>query len=308
MATQPLETEEEGFVEGAEDGAEDEGAQTGGEEDQQGEEGQSGGEDPTEETARQMGWKPKEEFGGNPDDWVDWQEFLDVDQIASPQLRARNRTLGRRLDQAERKAKRLEKDMRDLKGFYERSEQRGYERARAELLGKQRDAAADADIDAYDSYSEQLAELDKEKPGAELQPDISAEESQKVFMKWHAKRGWYGKDTQKTAAFDAIAMELGDFRQTDFSPAEYLEEVERMAKEEYPEAFMGDKPQQQAAPRRKSPVGGVSEGRGRQNAETFENLPNEAKAQYTRFEKMGYQLDKADFAKDAWQQIKAENA
>lgn len=266
--------------------------------------GEEGGDERalTEDDARRMGWKPREEFAGDEADWSDWQEWLDVDSKTAPQLRHRNKVLSRKLDQLDRGYKKIERTLDGVKGFIDRSEQRGYERAMAELKERQREAVADADPDAYDRASEQIDRLEADRKQADDAPKVDVE-AQQAFNRWRIEATWYGKDTAMTATADAYANEIGTYRDLGMEPGEYLELLEDRVKKEFPHKFTNGNG---AAPRRASAVGGVNETRGARNAETFDNLPAEAKAQFRNFEQMGVPIDKAAFARDAWQVIKQE--
>lgn len=263
---------------------------------------QSGGDEPelSEDFARSVGWKPLEEFTGKPEEWKDWADFLDTEQANAPQLRQRNKVMLRRVDQAEKRAKNAEKAVNELKSYYERSEQRAYERALNELKAQQRAAVTYSDPDAFDRAQREIDQLEKDRDTAR---PSGPQEGERAFMRWHAKRGWYGKDSQKTAAVDAVFLDMGPYHEIGMEPSAYLDEVERRAKEEFPEAFMDA---HTMTPRRTSAVGGVETTRRSTGAETFDNLPSDAKAQFRRFEQMGTKISKDDFARDAWAVIKAE--
>ena len=259
----------------------------------------------TEDLALRMGWKPKDEFAGAPEEWNDWKEWLEVEHRPQSQLRHRNKVLTRKLDQEARRNKAIELTLENLKGFVARSEQRGYERALADLREQQRTAVADADPDAYDRASEQIDRLETERKQEEAAPQVNPAASQ-AFNRWRAKGGWYGKEPLKTAAMDAVCADMGMYRDLGMDPDEYLTIAEERAMKEYPRAFPDVMQANGAAPRRPSAVGAVTETRGARNAETYDNLPADAKAQFRRFEQMGMPIKKDDFARDAWQVIKAE--
>lgn len=292
MASKPLEQEfdDEPEIEGVEGGEPDDQPQTDDSE-----------PEISEDAARRAGWKSRDEFKGDAEDWTDWRDFLDVERKTAPQLRHRLKVANRKIEQLDKRDRQRERDIKTLKQLYEAQ---GYERAKDELEGRQRAAAELGDVDAFDAAKDQLKELDKQHSKAEPATSGGAD---KAFMRWHAQRGWYGSDSQKTAALDAVCMDMGTYQDLGLDPLAYLEEAERRAKEEFPMAFDEQQQQRQApAPRQRSAVAGVSERRGNSGEETFENLPREARQQFDRFEKMGEKIDKAVFTKLTWASIKAE--
>lgn len=122
-----------------------------------------------EAEARRAGWRPVEEYRGAPGTWRSAEEFLARGREINPILQ-------RKLDATVQTNTRLEGEVRELKGTVDRqtqqiqellnqnrtADQRGYERARRELLKQQRDAAASGDVAAYDAVSEQISTLDEE--------------------------------------------------------------------------------------------------------------------------------------------------
>jgi hypothetical protein len=62
----------------------------------------------TEVRARTMGWVPKEEYKGNPDNWRDANEFVRRGEEILPIVQERNRDLTRRLTELETRSQQQE--------------------------------------------------------------------------------------------------------------------------------------------------------------------------------------------------------
>ena len=121
---------------------------------------------------------------------------------------------------------------------------------------------------------------------------------QKTFRKWERDNDWYGKDKAMTAFADAEARDMGSYSDNAMDPDEYLEELTERVKKEFAHKF--------ELPKKRSAVEGVGETRATKGAETFDNLPAEAKAQFKRFETMGIPVKKDTFAQQAWAEIKKD--
>ncbi|HKX22451.1 MAG TPA: hypothetical protein VJM81_04175 [Rhizorhapis sp.] len=258
----------------------------------------------SEDYARRLGWKPKDEYKGDPDQWQDWKDFLDEDKAASPLLKAQIKVLKRRLDQADRRYRSVEKTLNESKDYFSKVEQRAYERAVKDLREKQRAAVALADEDAFDAATEELEQLNKDmKAGKEPEKQQVDPEMQRVYRKWHRENDWYGTDEAMSAVADKIADKLvaGGFNgQSDPEEfAEFMEEITSRVKKEFPHKF-------EAPTKKRSAVEGVPANRNTRGAETFDNLPSEAKEQFKRFEKMGIPVTKEQFTKDAWAELKKD--
>ena len=250
-----------------------------------------GDPEPSEEQARRLGWKPKDEFKGDASQWRDWQDFLNEDLSNAPQLKATVKLLKRRLDQTDRRYKKLESTLDEAKEYFSKAEQRAYDRAVADIKAKQRAAVALADEDAYDEADEELKQLEKDaKAGKTAKaPEVDPEVT-KTFRKWERDNDWYGTNEVMTAAADAIAKKMGSYSDNDMDPDEYLEELTARVKKEFPHKF--------ELPKKRSAVEGVGETRATKGQKTFDHLPAEAKAQCDRFIAQGLIKDRAQYVKD----------
>lgn len=264
------------------------------------EEGQTEASEPSEEQARRIGWKPKEEYNGPPENWRDWKEFLDEDLSNAPQLKATVKLLKRRLEQADKRQKRFEKTLDEAKEFMSKTDERAYERAVKDLRAKQRSAVALGDEDAFDEAADEMDALLKDAKGGKpaKTPEIDPE-VQKAFRKWERDNDWYGTDDAMTAYADRVAAKLGSYSDNDMDPDEYLDELTARVKKEFAHKF--------ELPKKRSAVEGVGETRPTKGQETFDNLPADAKAQFARFEKLGIPVKKDVFAREAWDEIKKDS-
>jgi hypothetical protein len=269
-------------------------------EQQAGNDDDGGDPEPSEEQARRLGWKPKEDYKGESE-WRDWKEFLDEEALNAPQLRAANKVMKRREAQMEKRLRKMEAAFNEVKQYVTEAEERGYNRAVTDIRKRQREAVALGDTDAYDEAEQELADLTKEvKAKAPKQPEVDPE-VQKSFRKWERDNDWYGSDDVMTAVADRIAAKMGTYAENDMEPDEYLEELTARVKKELPHKFKSD-----PLPKKRSAVEGVGETRAARNAETFENLPLEARQQYQRFIDMDVPVKKDVFTKNAWDKIRKE--
>lgn len=151
-----------------------------------------------EEKARRLGWKSKEEFKGNPDDWTDAESFIKIGEENLPVLKENFRKL-------EDKTRKLEKELESTKKYQEHIGKIQYERALEQLQKQKLQAVQDADIEAYQSLSDQEKKLtDDYNPKVESSEgnanvEISEADAQ-TFREWQSRNNWFGSRPEMTEA------------------------------------------------------------------------------------------------------------
>lgn len=219
--------------------------------------------------ASEMGWRPKEEWKGDPDKWKPADAFMrsTVDV---------NHKLGNRL-----------KSMEDQLSRVARTSVAMTERAVAaerERLLKEREEAFDAgDRDAYQRAEHELRKV--ETVATPVVPDET-----QSFVEKHSN--WFGKDQEATAWAVNRADELA---KTGLGPARQLAIVEREAKQMFPEFFADDRHKPKPAPLNTPGVrSAVSAKKG------FASLPPEAQKEALYFEKKG--VPREEYAKTYYEE------
>lgn len=261
------------------------------------EEQQSGGN--AEAEAREMGWRPKEDFKGDPDRWVDAAEFIRRGNEFLPIVRSK-------LERSEARVQELEtKFEREISGLKKMSA-RALEQQRKQLTDRfeeeKRKAVELGDTEAYDkankAQQDALKDLTKEaKEAAEEDGDELGDKSglskrdKATLDGWLAENTWFKSSRLLTAAADDHWDAL-DRESPGMAFAEKLEEVKRRVAEDFPDKF-GKK----AAPKPSAVEGSSRVGSNGTGASLFSRLPAEAKAQADEFIKQhGLFLEKGETA------------
>lgn len=183
-----------------------------------------------EQKASQLGWKPQEQFQGDPSKWVSAEEFLDRADHVMPILRENNRRLQGELESERKAREKLElalSDMRDsveaMKEYQTKETERAVKQAREALLTQLRQAKTDGDVDLEVRLTSELSQVDADLRAAEVAKAEEKETAEKAkgekaptakpeldpaFLRWQGRNEWYGKDPRKTAIANGIAMEL----------------------------------------------------------------------------------------------------
>jgi hypothetical protein len=235
----------------------------------------------SEAKARRQGWRPKDEYRGPEDKWVDADAFLKRSDEELPVMRER--------------LKKQDRDLADLKGtvakfaeHHAKVEKIAYERAMAEVKKQRREALAIGDADGFEQAEERLAELKEVKPAA-TQKEAAAEVAPEVKA-WVEKNTWFDPKTTMgkyaMAAHDEIMRDNPDMPIT-----EQLDAVAKEVKQRFPEKFANAK---RSAPPAVEGATTVASGKG---SKSYANLPAEAKAACDKFLKQGLIKSKEDYLK-----------
>jgi hypothetical protein len=238
--------------------------------------------------ATKMGWKPPEQFNGDPSRHVDAETFYKRGQEMMPILKAQNKTLLKRLEIAEKDAKRAA-------DFFSKAEQRAYERAVAEIRAEQEAAVESGDMAAHRAAADKLDKL--EKPAALAKADERTDEQRaEEFADWGKANKWYAADPVMQAYANAQAQAIASAKGGFLDRADLdavTEKVKAKFEDEFPEVFAAA-----AKPKPRNPVEGVPVGRPRSGGNTYADLPPEAKATCDKWVKNGIIKSPDDYVKN----------
>lgn len=197
-----------------------------------------------EERASTVGWRPKEEWEGNPEDWVDAKEFLArggfIDRIKeqSSIIKKMQKTIAS-----------MEQDKNVLIEHYKKVRETEYKRALNDLKAQRKEAYQYGDLDLVDEIDDQIQELKVEvsKPTAQPEPEVHQD-----IVEFMDNNPWYGPegDILLTEQADRLASKMVQLNPSlNKEPKKVLDKVLEVLKEEYPHKFGA-----QSKPARKSSV------------------------------------------------------
>ena len=140
--------------------------------------------------ALDSGWSDKDQFTGDPDTWVDYEEFN------------RRTPLFERIHDQGRVIKDLNKKLDAVIKWNKTVESKTREKVLSELKAEQRKAVEDGDTERYDEVEQQIDDLSKEE-GLEIQeeqeetkPDLP--EIPDCVQQFADRNEWFEKDQQMT--------------------------------------------------------------------------------------------------------------
>jgi hypothetical protein len=248
--------------------------------------------------ARSQGWRPKEEFRGDPERWRPADEFLRNTEEYLPLLRKHTRTIEAKLEASTAKIDEMTQVLTAFRDFASRGEQRAYERARAELQAKREVAVSHADTETFKAVDRELAELEKTvAPKAAVAPPppatVARPETPPEITQWVEENPWFNSSRVLGAVARELDAELMQSR-PGLSLSERLSLVKTEVQRRFPDKF--ENPNREAATSVSAPSGNQTPRKAAKKS--YENLPPEAKKACDKFVKTipGFKVD--DYVRD----------
>lgn len=241
--------------------------------------------------AESQGWVPKERFRGNESDWVDAEVFVKRGREILPILRKNNENLIKDLNATKQQLQDFREAAEEFKKFQKESYQRkaqDYEKQIVEIKESRAQAISDGDgqkvnalDDALDQAKEDFKEAKQAVKDADVvrTPDPTPEAIEPGLQQWLDRNTWFGQDKRMTGMVNGIGESLRlEFPLLKGQP--FLDKLDEVLAEEFPNKFG----------KKQSPSSRVESGSGRQSrsgssAQSYDNLPQEAKAACDRFVK-----------------------
>ena len=183
---------------------------------------------PLEEKALSMGWKPAEEFEGNPDDWRSAKEFIDRD------------SLYKKIHNQSREIRKTQEAMQALIDHNKKLTQSQREDKATQLQSSKLQAMEEGDYSSASQIDEQIAALsaaEDDLPSIDIEP--VAEETPN-FVAFKDRNPWYTSDNEMTAVADALANSYVQSKQIagqSYSEQDVFDHVEATMPKRFPEHF-----------------------------------------------------------------------
>lgn len=241
--------------------------------------------------AESQGWVPKERFRGNESDWVDANTFVKRGREILPILRKNNENLVKDLNATKEQLKEFREAAEEFKKFQKEAYERKaneYEARIKEIKESRAQAISDGDgqkVNALDDALDQAKEDLKEAKQAVKEADTVKEAPppaaniEPELQTWLDGNEWFGQDKRMTA----VANGIGESLRLEFPLLKgkaFLEKLDEVLAEEFPNKF-GKK----QSPASRVESGSGRQGRGGSNAQSYDNLPADAKAACDKFVK-----------------------
>lgn len=199
---------------------------------------------PIEEQARLRGWKPLEEYHGDPKRWRSAEDFMRVGQNDRAILAEENRRLGIKVHRMERQLTELQNTaaeqvaaLGEMRELARRADDRGYQRGLAELKAKRSEAVEAGDTTAFDQIEQQITALETERAKVPDKPaDPPAPKLNPAIVEFIEANPWYTKDKDLNRTMVAN-YDIVERRFPGKSVDDYLELAKARTIADYPEKF-----------------------------------------------------------------------
>lgn len=252
-----------------------------------------------EQRATQMGWKPLEEFRGNPDNFVPAEKFVELAETSLPHLKGTLKVMERKMQEQDQLLRKqndevtgLRQDLQEFVQFSKSAEQRAYDKAVRDLKLQQNKAKEDGDLPAFADATERLDDLIKEHPSvtgkpkpagtsetpaattpdAEYRQWMTAEPG--VFENWKSENDWFTSEPEMFA----YAQQMDQFLMTNNGlknkRSEHLQKITELVKKKFSDHF-GNPARKKGSPV-EGDAGGSPSGNGKHS---YNELPPDAKIQ-----------------------------
>ena len=250
---------------------------------------------PAEAEARLFGWKPLDEFHGDPARWRDAEAFLEKGRQINGFLRKDFDKLRQELHIRDAQIADLQRSITQFAEYHKETETRALERARKELNTARKEALRAQDGERVVEIEERLESLDAAAAQIQVAPPVVVSKPtglDPVFKKWVDDNPWYTENRVLRALTHDYAEEL---KQTNpqLVGLEFLDQVKKRVQTDHPSFF------QNAARTRPVAVGtGSIESDPRPNRKrTYADLPVEARIACDQFVKKGF-VTRESYVKD----------
>jgi hypothetical protein len=256
-----------------------------------------------EQTALNMGWIPKDKFRGDESKWVDAEQYVERGQTFLPFIKAENRKLQEKLEQATGTIGKLQAAVTEsttaieaLKKYNSEMNQARVQQLRKDIMAELAEAKRSGDIELEVELQDKLTDTKaalKEAQTTEVKPNqtngngngSTSQIDPEVARQWDVwvrDNGWWNDNEVMRAMAVDMAGKMnasGELKAT-MTPMERYEAVGKKVIARY-EELTG----QQARGTSKVESGRTSDTGGATTGKSFSSLPPEAKAACASFAK-----------------------
>ena len=150
--------------------------------------------DPYEDQAREQGWRPKEEFEGDPEKWKPAKEFVERGELFG------------KIDGLGKELKETRKALKMLQEHHTKVKEVEYKRAVDELKALQKRHLEEGNSDGYLEASELLTDLKAEQKAREAVSAAQPAQTDPRFSSWIDANPWYTKDPDMREYADVVGL------------------------------------------------------------------------------------------------------
>lgn len=182
--------------------------------------------DPYEAEAREQGWRPKEEYEGDPNKWRPAKEFVERGELFG------------KIDSLGRDLKETRKALKMLQEHHTKVREVEYKRAVDELKTLQKKHLEEGNSDGYLETTELLTDLKAEQKARE----VVSQQTQQTgtvdprFTQWVGENKWYSQSAEMREYADTLGLGYAQ-QHPDVDPETVLRYVTTQVKAHFKDKF-----------------------------------------------------------------------
>lgn len=216
--------------------------------------------DPIETEAREQGWKPKEEYEGDPAKWRPAKEFVERGELFG------------KIDHMGKELKETRKALKMLQDHHTKVRETEYNRALTELKALQKKHLEEGNSDGYLETTELLTDLKAEQKAREVVQQNVPNQPDPRFINWVSANKWYEKDAEMRKYADTLGAGYAASN-PGIDPEEVLQYVTKEVRTRFSTKFVN--------PNREKPSTVEGASTGAANKSSFELTDDERKVMNT---------------------------
>lgn len=177
-----------------------------------------------EEQARAQGWRPQEEWEGDPEKWRPAKEFVERGELFG------------KIDSLGKDLKETRKALKMLQEHHTKVRESEYKRAVEELKTLQKKHLEEGNSDGYLETTELLTDLKAEQKAREVVEQTAPAQPDPRFLTWVDQNKWYAQNAEMREYADSIGMGYAS-KHPDLDPEDVLKYVAKEVKERFKDRF-----------------------------------------------------------------------
>lgn len=187
-----------------------------------------------EQQAREQGWRPKEEYEGDPDKWRPAKEFVERGELFG------------KIDSMGKELKETRKALKMLQEHHSKVRENEYNNALRELKALQKKHLEEGNSDGYLEATELLTDLKAEQKAREVVQTSQPSGPDPRFVAWQQEQKWYTTDREMRDYADTLGLAYAQ-RNPGIDPVDVLEYVTKQVKVHFKEKFENPRRNQPSA-------------------------------------------------------------
>jgi hypothetical protein len=181
--------------------------------------------DSYESQAREQGWRPKEEYEGDPNKWRPAKEFVERGELFG------------KIDHMGKELKETRKALKMLQEHHSKVKETEYNNALQELKQLQKRHLEEGNSDGYLEATELLTDLKAEQKAREVVNATTQPQPDPRFISWQQENKWYGSNQEMREYADTVGMGYAS-RNPGIDPEDVLQYVTKEVKARFRDSFV----------------------------------------------------------------------